>query len=242
MVATLALACAVLAIAGARATAAMPAIAIATTPDPVASLTTQLIVTGTLTAPGQVAVVHVESPGGACGASPWVDPGPEALWATPGPGAYLQRVDQPFTLPGTYLLCGWVEPSGARNAPVLASTVTSVTVRPPHVSLALTAPRRVLAGRRFQVATRIRTEARRDVHVALLAVTTCPPTWAAASATRGERTLLAGPSTGGPLVATTTARVARRGRYRICGYADDGEAATPAATASVRLTVLARRR
>jgi len=222
---------------------AAPTISIAAARDPVESLTTQLTTSGTLDDAREVAIVHVEPAGTpACPANPVSDTGSEVLWATPGAAPYVQRANWTFALAGTYLLCGWVAQNAGHDAPVLAATSLPLAVRRPRLSLALAAPAAVARARSFRLAATVRTEARRDVHVAVLADngSGCPANWSAATAAPGEQTLLGLTVTGGPTLETTRVRIPTTGRYLACGYVDlPGMDAAPEATASRSLTVLA---
>jgi hypothetical protein len=234
------IACCALAAAPAAASAAT--ITITSAPDPVESITTQVGVSGTLETTEQRVVLTVKPAGGpGCGANPSADSGSQAIGAYPGIGPYAETANWTFQQAGSYLLCAWITDAAQDNSPVIASASQTIAVRPPHLSLSIAAPSKVLRGRTFQLTTTAQAEALRQVEVELLRDTGrgCPANWGAAYGTSGGTFVLGTSVIGGPTPQTENERLDAAGRYLVCGYFDYGELVSPEATAFAAITVTA---
>jgi hypothetical protein len=122
---------------------------------------------------GTLAVVYVNNPGVPCAADPAGDDGQRItethLLEGSNVGAFSGSADYAPPSTGTYTACGWLEiPAGlleVDGGPVTTSTSLAFNVRAPHISLALSFPRRPEPGRRFTLDLNVSSEVQREVVV-----------------------------------------------------------------------------
>ncbi len=223
------------------ATAAASTMSITVGSEPVESITTQLGVTGTATSRGQDLILKIQPTGGElCGANANADSGSQVLYTETGePGPYNPMINYTFEPAGSYLLCSWQEENGS----VVASNSLTVTVRPPHLSLSISAPTSVQTGQMFQLASTAQAETSRDAIEYVLPDTGdgCPANAAAAGGTSGSRGIYSEWNVdGGPFTRTANETLETAGQYLFCAYFEyPGRESPPEATASAMTTVVA---
>jgi hypothetical protein len=171
-------------------------------------------------------VVYANNPGIPCAASPQGDMG-QMLTATHfaeggnvGQASGAVSWTPPAT--GTYTLCGWTTiPAGLlemEGGPVTATAQLPVVVRAPHISLALSFPRPVVAGRGFTIDLTASSEVKREVVVEGIPHTRagCPIDPAASTA----QNLIETEVTGGPWLSRSNVKALYGGRWIFCAWAD----------------------
>lgn len=197
-----------------------------------------------------VASVYVNPPGIGCSAQPEADPGtaiiaPEPL--TDGSiGAFSEAAEYTPPSSGNYVLCGWLTEVGILEPPdsgaVMASTSALLAVRPPHVHLRLSLPRRVRAKHSFVVAVHVSSEVARTIVLDGMSLggDRCP----VAPAVSAVEPLLEESIEGGPHTLHGAVASLPSGRYIFCAWADPPEdgGLYPQASASLIVTVHAARR
>jgi FKBP-type peptidyl-prolyl cis-trans isomerase len=224
--------------------------------EPVESITTQLGAAGTHT--DGLYKVHwsVHPAGGAgCGPNPLLDSGNIAM-ITPESSSGTGDIEQAYSstgnwtpeVVGSYLLCGWLE--GLDNEIVVAHTSMPISVRPPHLSVALSVPARVQAGHTFQITTTAQAEATRELYEYILpnAGAGCPANAAAASSASGviDPSFGSGATAniwsvnGGPSSKTFNQMLKNAGVWRVCAYYQyHGTSSPPEGFTSATVTVVA---
>jgi hypothetical protein len=231
--------------------AASPTLNITIGSEPVESIATQLGVSGTAAfAPGgNVYYLSVKPAGGAaCGANPQADTGSSEVLngSTPG-GAYEKSVNWTFQTAGSYLACAWLlEVNSKSESSVALTAQTTITVRRPHLSLSIAAPRTVAPGQTFQVSTTAQTETGRAITEFILPSTGggCPANaGAAGSASGGLQVNFVNGSTwfvtGGPFTEAPNEMLTGIGGYLVCAYAEyQSQGSPPEGTSSVAITVV----
>jgi hypothetical protein len=232
----------VLAAVWAAAAHAATSVAVTIGTDPVESVTTQLGVTGSTTDSNQFAVVHYKPTGGtACGANPNADDGTNAgINYTITPGNFATSVNVTFDKAGSYLACAWV----MQNSTVTATDSKTVTVRIPHLSLALSAPGAVNERDTFQLTATLQAEASRQLWVYVLVDNGrgCPANAGAADTSDVAYMAASGRSfVGGPTAVSENLSLGDPGVYLLCGYMTiSGHPSDPPEVAtSASLTVVA---
>jgi len=213
--------------------------------DPAESIVTQVGAAGAIgtVSRGTLTVRVRPNDAAGCGTNDGADAGSLVLSRELVDDAPFSEVGT-YTFPtaGLYLVCAWIEHNW-RDTEVVASAGAIVSVRPPHVSLSIVAPPTALVGAPFAVSTTATSEASRLVRV--VAVPNlgrpCEPTFSAATALSGSRTIeYAWKVVGGPLIDTRNVEIYTPGPYVICGYATpNGPDDAPEATAVGAVTVLA---
>jgi hypothetical protein len=227
-------------------------------PEPTESITTQLGVTGIVTTPRSNVELKVQPAGGEqCGANFSADGGTTVI--QPGfftsyleAGTYSEAGNWTFESAGSYLLCGWmretVEGEGLfGSGEVVASAKLLITVRPPHITLSISAPASVAPSTTFQIATTARAETSRKVYEYIEPQTGrgCPANAAAAASTAGS-TLINWPAAGspwqvdgGPFTETVNETASGAGVLLVCAYAEYPTAeSAPEAVASSAISVM----
>jgi len=196
--------------------------------EPTESIATQLGVSGVGTSEYNAVALTVKPAGGEkCGANFAADGGERVIreksWIYTQPSSYSNETNFTFEHAGSYVLCGWLEFEGT----VLVSAERTLVVRPPHITLSISAPSSVAQGQTFQVATTAQTETGREVYEYIQPDTTrgCPANAAAAASTAGSTDItwpLAGSPwlvDGGPFTESTNVTIRTRGGYLVCAYA-----------------------
>lgn len=212
-------------------------------PDPAESITTQLGASGTGDGNNDKAVVHVKPAGGqACAANPDADSGSEVVYAYESNPTYTETVNHTFDTAGPYLLCGWLTASNDATK-VLAAASLPITVRPPHLALAIASPATVQPDQTFQIVTTAQAETSRTVDEIMV-----PDTGSGCAANAGAADSASGASdvifywsvVGGPLTQTENRTITTPGTYLVCAYFEyPGTDSPPEATAIARTTVVA---
>jgi hypothetical protein len=231
----------------ATAAQAAPTMQLSIANDPVESVPTQLGASGAGvdTTNGASVFVTVKPAGGsACAANSQADDGSIVVDGDFGRNpTYASTQNWTFQTAGSYLLCGWLAPSG-NSSMAVAQASQMFTVRQPHLSLTISAPAAVQTGQTFQVATTAQAETQRPAYVYALPDTGsgCPANAAAASDTSGSQTTAIDPwlVIGGPLMQTINQSFNSAGRYLFCGYFQyPNNQSPPEASTTVSVTVVA---
>jgi hypothetical protein len=237
-----------LAVAGTSGVAvAAPAITIGVGSDPAESITTQLSVSGTDPSSNNLLVLKVKAVGGeACNSNPEADKGQTVIDGG-GDGAHTATANWTFQAAGSYLLCAWLIDDVEAGHPVVASTTTTVAVRPPHLAVTVTAPARVRPRQVFQIVTSAQAETSRSLLGMIVPNTGrgCPANEEAANSTSGRVNLAwPGQSTrwtvdGGPFTETSNLSIEGIGSYLVCAYFEyPTDASVPEAAASAQILVV----
>jgi hypothetical protein len=218
-------------------------------PEPVEELTSQITWTAT-SERGTFTVVAVNNPGVPCAATPKADNGttvtPGHLLEPGNSGAYTGTTNYTPPSTGAYTVCGWLElPAGlleTDGGPVTVATSLPLDVRLPHISLALSFPRRPAPGKRFTLDLLSSSEVEREVVVEGIPYTRrgCPVNYAADDAQH----LVDVNVTGGPWRSAVNVSPLRTGaRYIFCAWADPptDDGLYPEATTSLLLDLAHRR-
>ncbi len=200
-------------------------------PEPTESITTQLGVAAIVTSTESYVELKVQPSGGErCAANPGADNGASVIeqggfFPFLSTGPYSDAVNWTFERAGSYLLCGWMTVYGA---PVAASAQRTIVVRPPHITLSISAPGSVAPGQTFQLATTAQAETSREVYEYIESQTGrgCPANAAAAGSTAGS-TGISWPAAGSPwkvdggqFTETVNAKIGTVGAYLVCAYAE----------------------
>jgi hypothetical protein len=177
-----------------------------------------------------------------CAATEIEDPGDPVLFGLP----VSNHVKGVFRLvgrytadaPGEYLICTWIQDEFAASGPPAAITMT---VRPPVLRLAATAPARVSPGAPLHVAVDYQAEVPRFLSVLVVRATRCPITSRRLGAIFGEPAVVAdNVEVSGPGSVTGTVRLRTPGSYLVCGYLDKhvlGSAAAQLVVKAATVTV-----
>jgi hypothetical protein len=211
--------------------------------DPAESITTQLGANGNGDGNPDYLVLKVKSAGGqGCAANPSADNGDDVInSASEDNATYSETRNWTFDAAGSYLLCGWL--ARQDNSSVVATASQSISVRPPHLSLAISVPASVQTGQTFQVATTAQAETSRYASEYILPDTGsgCPANASAASGSSGEisASFNSWNVVGGPFTQTLNETLSGQGTYLICAYFEYPSAQSPPeATASAKTTVM----
>lgn len=213
-------------------------------PEPVQELTGQVTYASS-SEEATYPVVYANNPGIPCAADPQADAGQMLTPTHFAEGGDIGQASgsvnwmPPST--GTYTLCGWTTiPAGLlemEGGPVTAATALPVEVRPPHISLALSFARPVMAGKSFTIDLNASSEVKREVVVEGIPYTRagCPIDPAASTAQH----LIETEVTGGPWLSRTNVNALYGGRWIFCAWADPPEdhGLYPQATTSLLLNL-----
>jgi len=210
--------------------------------EPVESVATQLgaVVTD---GGGDELFLHVKPTGGlVCGANPEADDGESVIsygGVTNETNPVQISQNWTFRFAGSYRVCAWLTHSGNE---VPAKEELTLTVRPPHLSLSVSAPAAVSENQTFQVATTAQSEAPRPVYEYAEPNTGrgCPANAEAASETSGRQVILSVWNvTGGPFTETQNVSIEQPGGYLICAYFEyEGSGRPPELAASTQTVVV----
>jgi hypothetical protein len=215
------------------------AMTLTTGADPVESVPTQVAVSGMATSSSDHVVVTVKPAGGqTCAENAAADTGNELIATYPGAGHYSEQVNNTFETAGSYLLCSWTQPSGGA---VTDRSSLTFSVRPPHLSIAISAPATVRPNQIFQVMTTAQAETERHLTEYLVPNTGdgCPANAAAASDTSSSLSTLSSYVDGGPSTASYNQSFSSTGSWLICAYFQyQSSSDPPEATASAALAVV----
>jgi hypothetical protein len=233
---------------------AAPTLTLSTGPDPAESITTQIVATGTSSSTDSQLSLTLKPTGGqGCGANYQADSGagsstvfyPESGYAE---GPFSHSANHTFENSGSYLLCGWLNDDAQTGDPVVATASLTVTVRPPHLALSVSAPASVVAGQTFQLVTTAQTEVERTVQAFVLPNTGrgCPANASAAISTSGVIEI-AFPVhgdywsvDGGPFSEIVNSTLSGAGQYLACAYVQyQSSQSPPEVAASAPITVVA---
>ncbi len=226
---------------------AAPSVSITVGADPAESITTQLGVTGTaVSSNNNVYLTDKPTGGEGCGANHQADRGGEVINEGVGSGPYSWASNLTFQTAGSYLLCAWLTDYTQSGYPVVASASLTITVRPPHIALSISAPSRVTPGQTFQIATTAQAETSRTIYEYLEPNTGrgCPANAAAADSSSGA-SQVHWPSNyngwgvlGGPFTEVANERISGMGKYLVCAYAEyPSSASVPEASAAAAILV-----
>lgn len=232
---------------------AAPTLMLTTGADPAESITTQLQASGTATS-GQTALSATIKPTGGrgCGANFAADDSDgegSSVFDFQGvnEGPFSKSLNHTFTSAGSYLLCGWLNDGAQSGDPVVASASLTVTVRPPRLTLSVSAPATVQPGQTFQVVTTAQAETDRTVTEYLLPNTGrgCPTNGNAAGSTSGETSIywaggvLMWNVNGGPFSEARNETIRSAGQYVACAYVQyPSDQSSPEASASAIITAV----
>jgi hypothetical protein len=220
-------------------------------PEPVESITTQLIASGSDTGDGDSLQATLKATGGeGCGSNPQADGG-EALYFSGGAnleaGTFSLSINHTFARAGTYLLCAWILSDEQASEPVQARDSLTISVRPPHLVLSISAPATALPSQAFQITTTAQAETERTVEEFVVPDTGrgCPVNSDAASSTSAERQVFwpahygSGWNVdGGPFSESINETLEGAGVYLICAYVEYlSDQNPPEATANALVTV-----
>jgi hypothetical protein len=234
---------------------AAPTLTLSTGPDPAESITTQLVAAGTASSTNTQLSVTVKPTGGqACGANYQADAsaGSSTVFFEESgfaEGPFSQSANHTFENAGSYLLCGWLNDDTQTGDPVVATASLTVTVRPPHLALSVSAPASVAVKQTFQLVTTAQAEVQRKVEVFMLPNTGrgCPANASAASVSSGVGFVEfpaqysdAWSVVGGPFSETANESLSSAGQYLICAYVQyQSDQSPPEITASASITAVA---
>ena len=206
-------------------TALADSMSLSIAPEPVQELTSQINYSAT-SEEGTFAVLAVNGPGVPCAADPAADAGqtitPAHLMEGANIGQFSGSVNYTPPSTGAYTVCGWLEiPAGlleTDGGPVTASASLPLDVRPPHISLSLSFPRRPEARKRFTLDLIATSEVQREVVVEGIPLTRrgCPVNFAAEEAEH----LIDQYVTGGPWRVRSNVEALPAGSYIFCAWAD----------------------
>jgi hypothetical protein len=226
---------------------AAPSISITVGADPAESITTQLGVTGTAVGSNNYVALTVKPAGGrGCGANYSADGGDSMVSAEVASGPYSKATNQTFQSSGSYLLCAWLNDDTQSGDPVVASASLTITVRPPHIALSISAPNRVTPGEAFQIATTAQAETSRtiDEYTEPSTGRGCPANAAAANSASGmSRVYWPGAGSewgvlGGPFTETANETINSICSYLVCAYTEyPNSASVPEASATASISV-----
>jgi hypothetical protein len=231
---------------------ASPSLVLATAPDPAESITTQVIAKGTSEDNQTVLSISVKPTGGqACAPNASADSGTRPFERPDvEEAAFSKSFNYEFANAGSYLLCAWLNDNAQPDSPVVATSSLTVAVRPPHLSLSVSAPPAVQTGQTFQLVMTAQAEVARNVSVFVLPNTGrgCPANVAAAGSTAGE-SIVDFPAhgfssgwlvNGGPFSEQVNETLNSPGQYLVCGYVQyQSTQSVPEITASTAITAIA---
>jgi hypothetical protein len=230
---------------------AVPTLSLTTGPEPVESITTQLVASGSNTDRASLHATLKATGGEGCGSNPQADGGEVVYFSGDTgleEGTFSFSVDHTFARAGTYLLCAWILDEEPISEPVLAQDSLTITVRPPHLALSISAPATVRPGQTFQITTTAQAEAERTVEEFVVPNTGrgCPANSDAASSTSGTSHIFwpahfgSGWNVdGGPFSETINETLSGVGSYLICAYIEYlSDQNPPEAAANTPITVV----
>jgi hypothetical protein len=227
-----------------------PTLSLGTAADPAESITTQITATGVSTNNQTVLRATLKSTGGqACGANYQADQGSTVIGELGSleEGPFSRSVNYTFTDAGSYLLCGWLNDTSQAGDPVVASASLTLSVRPPHLALSISAPAIVATGQAFQISTTAQAEVSRTVKEYVLPNTGrgCPANQAAAGTTSGSLpvnwpTHFSGWSVnGGPFTESANVTLQSAGQFLVCAYVQYlSEQSPPEISANAAITAV----
>lgn len=194
-------------------------------PEAVQELASQISFTAVSEEP-VYAVLGLNNPGVPCAPDPDEDDGQiitqSHLLDGGTAGTFSGAADYTPPSTGIYTACGWLEiPAGLLEmdgGPVTAATSLPVSVRVPHISLALSFPRRPEPGRRFALDLSVSSEVQREIVVEGLPLTSrgCPVNYGVEEAQH----LIDKKVTGGPVQVSSIIDPLTAGAYIFCAWAD----------------------
>ena len=163
-------------------------------------------------------------------------PGDPVLFLPPGSsrvkGAFGLAGRYTADAPGEYLICAWIQDELDASGPPTAATMT---VRPPALRLAATAPARVTPGAPFEVAVDYQAEVPRFLTVFVVRATRCPVSGRTLGAIFGQPAVVADNVTvSGAGSVARTIQLRRAGTYVVCGYLDKHVLGSAAAQLAVK--------
>jgi hypothetical protein len=234
---------------------AAPTLTLSTGADPAESITTQLVATGTASSAHTQLSVTVKPTGGqGCGANYQADAsgGSSTVFFEESgfaEGPFSRSANHTFENAGSYLLCGWLNDNTQTNDPVVATASLTVTVRPPHLALSVSAPASVAVKQTFQLVTTAQAEVQRRVEAFMLPNTGrgCAANASAASVSSGVG-FVEFPAqysddwavVGGPFSETANESLASAGQYLVCAYVQyQSDQSPPEIMASASITAVA---
>ena len=231
---------------------ATPTLQLTVASDPAESITTQLGANGTNdSTSGYVVLEMTVKPSGGlpCAANYEADNGTQVpnFGISVSNGPYSWSTNWTFSAAGSYLLCGWLEDHANNLNTVLAATSTTVSVRPPHLAVSISAPGTVQTGQIFQASTTAQAETSRNLFEYLIpnAGDGCPANAAAASAASNSQTVFGNGNSdeitvdGGPSTDVENQTFRSPGTYLYCAYFEyPNQDSPPEATASAPLSVV----
>jgi hypothetical protein len=223
-----------------------PALSISVGADPVESITTQLGLTGTFTGPDLLQMTVKPSGGEGCGANAPADKGMELITSY-GEGNRSSSRNWTFETAGAYLICAWLTDQSETPTKVVATASQTVSVRIPHLSVAIVAPARVRPKQTFQIATTAQAETSRELGEWIIPNTGrgCPANSQAAGSTsnaiqvdfpnHGQDWSI----DGGPFTEAVNTHLESTGSYLVCAYFQyQSSAAVPEAATSAPILVV----
>lgn len=187
--------------------------------------------------------VKIRPAGAGCAANAAADPGELLLDRSAIDPTFAMTAVKGFEKAGQYIVCGWARNTTDPANPVVTSTSTTLTVRPPKLSLALTVRSTVPVDDLFTVAAVASAEIARLAYAGVVADDGkgCPATYGALQKTKGSVPILdqAGVKiSGGPTTVREQISMPKAGRFLVCGYFHNGTVeTTPQATAKAAFTV-----
>lgn len=157
-----------------------------------------------------------------CAPTELADPGDAINFGPPGSGSVSGAFSLAGTYtadaPGEYRICAWIGDQFLASGPPVSATMT---VRPPVLRIAATAPPSVAPGEPFEVAVDYEAEVPRYLTVLVVRDTRCPVTSRSLGAIFGQPGIVADNlEVSGPGSVAGTVRLARPGAYLVCGYLD----------------------
>jgi hypothetical protein len=222
---------------GVSSAAAEPTLSLATGPDPVESITTQILASGSSASKDAGLSVTLKPTGGAgCGANFSADlgaGGDAVLNQAVAEGPFSKSVNRTFETAGSYLACGWLNNEAELESPVVARSSLTFTVRPPHLSLSISAPMTVRPAQTFQVVTTAQAEVTRTVEEYVLPNTGrgCPANAGAAAGTPGAMRVnwhsYGWSVNGGPFSESVNETLQSAGQYLVCAYVEYPSSQSP---------------
>ena len=229
---------------------AAPSLTLSTGPDPAESITTQIIASGTTTNGETVLSATYKASGGqGCGSNYSADGG-ETIFSDRRVEevSFTHSENHEFARAGSYLLCAWLNDESQLGDPVVATASLTVVVRPPHLTLAISAPPVVSTGQTFQITTTAQAEVSRTVNEY-----TIPNTGRGCPANAGATVDASGASSvyfaahgtfwdldGGPFTEVANQIFNSAGQYLVCAYIEyPSTESSPEITANATITAVA---
>lgn len=187
--------------------------------------------------------VKIRPVGAPCAPNAASDPGSLLLDRSAIEATFAATAVRGFEQAGQYLVCGWARDTTTVDSPVVASASTTLTVRPPKLSLAMTVRPFVPVDDLFTVATVATAEIERFAYVGIVPNMGqgCPANYGALQRAKGSVPVLdqAGIKVvGGPMTIREQISMPKAGKFLACGYFHHGMIETaPQATAKVEFVV-----